>query len=197
MGADSRRKCSPASLVLSFITMFPWAPCRHLRRAARSRDEGFRRWQPATQGAKLWNGSPASSVRRRFASGRSRAATARGASAFGGGGQATQGTWFIVADWRLPSKGLPPPEAIAFSEVAASATQRTRPTTAARHPPFEGASPRKGGALRLGRESPYRHGSRRLPITELRDAKLDSRRLPRSSEARELELEIRRAGRVL
>src|SRR3989338_6865742 len=87
------------------------------------------------------------------------AATARGASAFGGGGQATQGTWFIMADWRLPSKGLPPPEAIAFSEAAAGAAQRTPPTAAARHPPFEGASPRKGGALRLGRESPFATGA--------------------------------------
>src|SRR3989344_4267674 len=32
------------------------------------------------------------------------AATARGASAFGGGGPATQRTWSLVADWRLPSK---------------------------------------------------------------------------------------------
>jgi hypothetical protein len=38
--------------------------------AASSRDEGFRRWQPATQGVRLWKGSPASSVRRSFATGR-------------------------------------------------------------------------------------------------------------------------------
>src|SRR3989344_3283785 len=34
------------------------------------------------------------------------AATARGVSSFGGGGQATQRTWSLVADWRLPSNAL-------------------------------------------------------------------------------------------
>src|SRR3989344_6005962 len=53
------------------------------------------------------------------------AATARGGSVFGGGGQATQRTWSLVADRRLPSK-----------------------------------------ALRLGRESPYRLGSRRPLCTQ-------------------------------
>jgi len=51
-------------------------------------------------------------------------------------------------------KGLPPPEAQALSEVAASATQRTSSPVAARRTPFEGASPRKGVALRLGNRAP-------------------------------------------
>src|SRR3989338_4557083 len=43
MGAGSRRKCSPASLVLSFITMFPWAllpPSPKERRRRRAQRTG-------------------------------------------------------------------------------------------------------------------------------------------------------------
>ncbi len=53
-------------------------------------------------------------------------------------------------------------------------------------PPFEGASPRKGVALR--------HGIRRLPITELRDAKLDSRSV--LNQAKPVSLSLRSVGLV-
>jgi len=48
------------------------------------------------------------------------------------------------------SEGAAPPEAIALSAVVARRLKVTFSLVSARRPPFEGAAPRKGVALRLG-----------------------------------------------
>ena len=85
------------------------------------------------------------------------AATARGASSFGGGGQATQGTLPRVTARRPPFEGAAPrkgvappaPETQDFGD-GSRAIQGIRLWNGSPLPPSEKAAPREGVALRLG-----------------------------------------------